>query len=208
MGTQILFFDYNRIYTLKEAATIKIKPISDQQVKVLVENEDIRKYKIPFEKVSATDNDSMEFIYRLLFMILEETGISFLEDDLNVEVYPACGGNYYVMIAKEKDGDGIRLQKESTDSGDMHILQIEKAQDIRGAMQCLRQNCALLPHRISLYSYGRAYYLLMEFTPEQVANANFKILKLQLNEFGNFCRKAIEYEGILAEHGHHCGEMM
>ncbi len=179
-----------------------IKKITDKRVKVLIEAKDIRDYKVPYQRLNTADDQSAEFIYKILLKILEETGISFLENALILEATPACGGNYYITITVGNDPDTpLQLRKSGGENDEMRIFLLQHPDHIRGMQKILAGHPTLLPSESSLYLYQNRLYCTMEFSPMQLEHPKFAALMLQLNEYGLPCRTGVEYEGILVERG-------
>ncbi len=181
---------------------MKIKKISADQVKVLIESEDINRYQVPYHKLSAGDDESVEFIYHLLFLIFDETGVSFLENVISVEAYPACAGNYYITITRtDEQGEGISLTKEDTRGQSAYIFCIEKLEHLEGVTAVLEQHPSFIPDASPLYKYNGKYYLLLDFSQQQTEKKEFSSFLLRLGEYMFPCKAVPENEGFLLERG-------
>lgn len=181
---------------------MKIKKLSEDRVKVLVESEDINRYKVPYQRLSMADEESAEFIYELLFLIFEETGVSFLENAVSLEISPACGGNYYITVTRSEEKDGwVLLTRGSPDSEDMYIFALHKLTDLAGLAALFKIHPTLLPSSSALYKYIDTYYVVLEFPPQLTALDDFSVFLLQLSEYMDPCRARTENEGILLERG-------
>ena len=179
-----------------------IKKISEECVKVLIESEDINRYNIPYHKLSSSDDDSVEFIYRLLFVISEQTGVNLLESAISVEASPACGGNYFLTLCrKNEDSEGMSLRKEGQMPGDMFIFAVEAPQDLHGVKCILEQYKYIIPERCSLYQMAERYYVIMDFSVEQTEHRDFDRLMRGLGEYMLPLRATPESEGYLCERG-------
>ena len=178
-----------------------IKKISEDTVKVLIESEDINHYRVPYHKLSDRDEDSIEFIFELLFLIYEETGVSFLENAVNIQAWPAAGDNFFLEIQKLVDEEGVFFSKEGASESDLYIFALDQVSDICGLMELLRQQAVFFPERCELYRLAETYFVVMEFSPMQSANAGFKKLLIRLCEFALPCRAPTELEGKLCERG-------
>ncbi|MBR5782611.1 MAG: adaptor protein MecA [Clostridia bacterium] len=172
-----------------------IKKISDDQVKVLIESTDVNRYRIPYHKLSLQDDESMDFLYHLLFLIFEETGVSFLENAVTVEARLATGGNYFITFTRSEDEEGMLLQKEEQSEA-LYIFSPEHIEDIAGFVTALRR-MPTLPSRCALYKWNREYYILLEY-PDEPFKSN---ALTQLNEYASLCRDSSLLEGILCERG-------
>ena len=178
-----------------------IKKISEDQVKVLIESADINQYKTPYHKLNIQDEDSIEFIYQLLFLIYEQTGVSFLENAVFVEARPAQGCNYFITFTRKAEEDeGILLQKEDLQEA-LYIYMLRRLEDLPAFLRALRTHKALLPHRCALYRMKESYYIILEYSPEQSRGAEFDKLLLILNEFAERCSMPAELDGRLIERG-------
>ena len=179
-----------------------IKKISDDCVKVLIEAEDIQRYKVPYATLSTADEASAEFIYRLLFLIYEETGISFLEDGISVEAYPACNENYYITLTRDGDADSpMRLIKEGDEETEIFVFQIKNLKDLCGVQRLLEYTPRLFPKESKLYKCFGKYYLYFTFLPAQTEKNDFGQLLRSLCEYTDPCKSSLLCEGILNEWG-------
>ncbi len=191
------------IYTEYEGAEkMIIKKISEKCVKVLIESDDINRYKIPYHKLSSSDEDSLDFIYRLLFLIFDETGVSFLENAVDIQAFPAYGNNYYITVTRtDEQQEGLSLSKDSVENGDFLIFAAERLEDLLGINKLISRNPRLMPENSILYKYAGQYYIVLTFSLSQVENPAFKAFLLQLQEFAQLCKALPESEGILCERG-------
>lgn len=179
-----------------------IKKISEECVKVLIESEDINRYNIPYHKLSSSDEDSVEFIYRLLFVISEQTGVNLLESAISVEASPACGGNYFLTLSrKNEESEGMSLRKEGQPQSDMFIFALESAEDLHGVIDVLKQHKCFIPKRCSLYRLTGRYYIIMDFPAEQTEHKDFDKMMRHLGEYLLPLRATPESEGYLCERG-------
>lgn len=183
---------------------MKFKVLSEHCVKVLMETEDICRFDLPFTALHAEDEKTLEFIYRLLFLVWEETGISFVEGDVTVTARSGCGSGYYIVITRGADpaGDGIRLVKDiDAPENAMLIYTFKEYRDILGLRHCVRRFPAFVPKTARLQRYGGYYYIVLEFTPVQIADRSWQIFETELGEFYQKCKKPFETEALLTEHG-------
>ncbi len=183
---------------------MKFKVLSENSVKVLVETEDIRRFDMPLSALRADDPKTLEFIYRLLFMVLEETDVSFLESEVTVTARGGYGEGYYIVITRENgpSRDGIRfVMSGDVPENAMFIYTFREYRDILGLRHCLERFPAFAPRGACLRRYGETYYILLEFTPEQVADKNWTIFESELGEFYRKCQKPYDTEAFLAERG-------
>ncbi|MBQ6946713.1 MAG: adaptor protein MecA [Clostridia bacterium] len=180
---------------------MKIKKITDNRVKVLVESGDISKYRVPYHRLNTADDQSAEFIYQLLLKIKEQTGISFLETSILLEATPTIGGNYYVTITGGNESDGWILQKDNEKEEELRIFCLENPKDLPDAAKLFVKYPALLPESSALYKYAGRYYCVLEFSSLQMAHKDFSPLTLQLAEYMIPCKGSPENEGILLERG-------
>lgn len=179
-----------------------IKKISEECVKVLIETRDINRYNVPYHKLSGADEESVEFIYRLLFIIYEETGVSFLESAISVEACPACGGNYFLTLCrKSEESEGLSLRKEGEVQSDTFIYALERAEDLQGLKIALGHYGRFIPNRCALYRMNGTYYVIMDFPAEQTALPDFKALTYCIGEYLEPLKATPESEGYLCERG-------
>lgn len=180
---------------------MKIKKLSENRVKVLIESQDIARYRVPYHRLNTADEHSAEFIYLLLVKIKEQTGISFLECSVLLEASPACGGNYYITVTGGPESDGWQLRKEGGESEECRIFSPRRLQDLGRAIKIFDRFPFLRPEGSALYKYGGTYYCVLDFSPVQMAHKEFDLLILQLSEFMTPCKGSAENEGVLLERG-------
>lgn len=181
---------------------MKIKVLSDASVKVLMENEDINAYQMPFSALNQNDAHSLEFICELLFIILEKTGISFLEDDLMIEATGGWGGNYYILVSRSDQSVGIHLKKDGHQLDNvMFIYMFTNPRDFRGLATCFARFSNFIPTDSELFKLGKQYYILLSFDAEQTKHPAFSMLGCSLCEYFKKCRHIPELEGVLRERG-------
>lgn len=179
-----------------------IKKISEECVKVLIESDDVNRYNIPYYKLSSTDDESVEFIYRLLFLIYEQTGVSFLETAISVEASPACGGNFFLTISrKAEQQEGMFLRKEGEIQSDMFLFKLETPSDLTGVKSVLEQHKRFIPERCALYKLAGNYYIIFDFSVSQTENEQFEKFIRQLGEYLFPLKATPESEGYLCERG-------
>ncbi len=179
-----------------------IKKLSCDSVKVLIESEDIDKYNVPYHKLSIHDEDSVEFIYRLLFSIYDQTGVSLTEGALNVEAIPACAGNYFITVSRKKDTDeGIFLLKQDDRQGDIFIFSPDLLEDVEGMALLFASHPDMKPSEAALYCLEEKYYILLRFPLHVSESEDFGIFLLKLSEYATRCPYSFENEGVLHERG-------
>lgn len=179
-----------------------IKKISEECVKVLIETEDINRYNIPYHKLSSNDEESVEFIYRLLFLIFEETGVSFLESAISVEASPACAGNYFLTLSrKSTQSEGMSLRKEGQVQSDMFIYALDTPEDLWGVRNVLKKYTLFIPERCALYKLAGNYYIIFDFPIEQTTHPDFEKFMRMMDEYLQPLRATPESEGYLCERG-------
>jgi len=179
-----------------------IKKINEECVKVLVETQDINRYNVPYHKLSGADEESVEFIYRLLFIIYEETGVSFLESAVSVEASPACGGNYFLTLCrKSEESEGMSLRKEGQTLSDTFLFSTEHPEELKGLKIALEQYGRFIPNRCALYRMNGTYFVILDFPAEQTALPDFKALTYRIGEYLRPLKATPENEGYLCERG-------
>ncbi|MBR4086825.1 MAG: adaptor protein MecA, partial [Clostridia bacterium] len=77
-----------------------MKVLDENRVKILIEDQDIELYDLPFEKINYDDRYSRAFIMELLQKTYEETGVNFCECKVMVEVIPGVSNSYYILLSK------------------------------------------------------------------------------------------------------------
>lgn len=177
-----------------------VKVLDNDRVKILMEDQDIAFYDLPFEKLSEEDPDSQAFIYELIQKTQERTGIDFKDCKVMIEVVPGVSGSYYILLTRmREEGEGkICFDKADLAEREVYIFRINHAWDIPSFFELMS---GFSPEESSLYFFGESYYALLAFNPSIIKNSDFNFFLLSLEEFADRCRYQYINEALLMEWG-------
>ena len=177
-----------------------VKVLDENRVKILVEDQDIAYYDLPFEKLSDDDPASRNFIYDLIRKTYEHTGIDFKDCKVMIEVVPGISGSYYVLLTRiSEDGEEkLHFDKAEIAERETYIFKLPQAGAVFAFFGSLKVSP---PQESRLYLLGDAYYAVLLFDPTTTQKASFKKLMVSLSEFASRCRYRYMNEGILKEWG-------
>lgn len=177
-----------------------LKALGENSVKVLMEDQDIERYNLPFEKLNYDDPHSRAFIYELIKKSYEQTGINFQDCRLMVEVIPGFSRAYYILITK-LDGEGseeIEFDKAEVGEPETLTFRLENAMQVYRFFEILEQTP---PQKSTLYYYNGSYYTVLEFSVNNTLANDMNLKLKQLEEYGGRCRYCYENEAFLTEKG-------
>ena len=177
-----------------------VKVLDENRVKILMEDQDIELYDLPFEKLNNEDPVSRAFLYELIQLTYEQTGVNFQDCHLMVGVVPGVSRAYYILLTRmsyEGDGGVEREYTERTEP-EMYIYKLDQGEDVIKFFQYL-QNCP--PQKSELYRYNGVYYILLNFFPHAPNDCFFEQQLTRLEEYGSRCKFRFFNESILKEWG-------
>ncbi len=179
---------------------MRLKVLDENRVKILIEDQDIELYDLPFEKINYDDRYSRAFIMELLQKTYEETGVNFFECKVMVEVIPGVSKSYYILLSKiNRSGDmQIEFDKAEPSENDTYIFCIETAEKL---IRFLKQINMFYPIKNEVYFYNNSYYVLLNFTPQITSRNEFGLFLSKMEEYGERCKFKITNEAILKEWG-------
>lgn len=177
-----------------------LKIIDENRVKILMEDQDIDRYGLPFEKLNYDDPHSREFICGLIKKTYEETGINLCDSRVMVEVVPGVARSYYILISKMKQGgeEQIEFDKAELPEPQEYIFLINSGYDL---VCFLGQLKGFYPQNSTLYLYNQHYYILLSYQPWAVNDIRFPDLLNHLEEYGTRCEYRLENVSFLKEYG-------
>lgn len=177
-----------------------VKVLDENRVKILMEDQDIAYYDLPFDKISDDDPVSKAFIYELLHKTYERTGMNFQNCRVMIEVVPGVAESYYILLTRiQEEGDGkFEFGKTEMAEREMYVFKLDRAQNVPVFFSLLR-NCP--PEQSDLYYWNDIYYVTVFFAPAMIEKNEFKRLLLSLEEFADRCKFCYANEGFLKEWG-------
>lgn len=177
-----------------------LKVLDENRVKILIEDQDIVLYDLPFEKINYDDRYSRAFIMELLQKTYEETGLNFCECKVMVEVIPGVSNSYYILLSKiEGNGEKqIEFDKAESSENDAYIFCLKTAEDL---IRFLKQIHLFYPIKNDVYFFNDSYYVLLNFTPQVTSKNEFGLFLSKMEEYGERCKFKIINEAVLKEWG-------
>ncbi len=177
-----------------------VKVLDENRVKILMEDQDIDFYGLPFEKINYDDPLSRTFIYELIQKTYDETGVNFQDCRVMIEVVPGVSRTYYILLSK-MDADGLeKIEFDKADRTDVevYIFRLNCGADVLNLIDKLER---YRPERSELYYYGDCYYFVLSFPSYLTARPEFSLFLMQLEEYGGRCRYHYCNESLLREWG-------
>ena len=177
-----------------------VKVLDENRVKILMEDQDIDYYDLPFEKLNYDDPVSKAFLYELIQKTYDQTGVNFLDCRLMIEVVPGVSRTYYILLTRirHEGGEKVEFDKADCTEMEMYIFKLEKGSEVLKFFKGLRQHP---PSKSDLYFYNGVYYVTLAFPPHFTAESEFQNYLQHLEEFGERCRYRYTNESILREWG-------
>lgn len=177
-----------------------VKVLDENRVKILMEDQDIAYYDVPFEKLDYDDPISKAFIYELIHKTYESTGVDFKNCRVMIEVIPGVSRAYYILLTRmDQEGlECIQFDKVESIEREVYIFKLKSAYEV---LRFFNQLSCFPPDGSSLYFYGDYYYAVISYSLGIIKEQGFLKLMLSLEEYGERCRFQLLNEGLLAEWG-------
>ncbi len=177
-----------------------VKVLDERRVKILIEDQDVSVYNLPFEKLNYDDPYSKSFIYDLIRKTYEQTGIDFQDCCVMIEVIPGFARSYFILLTKmEEDGEKkVEFDKAERSEPEVYIYKMDRGGEVLRFFSSLN---AYQPEISELYYYEGHYYVVLTFPPHVVAEKGFLLFLEQLNEFAHRCKYRYYNSGLLSEWG-------
>lgn len=173
------------------------KVINKDKVKVLIEKNEFSKSFL--DDIQNQTEEGKNALALLLINIYNETGISFLNSDVYIELVTGISNSFYIIITR-LDAQSTNEQQLMQNESDMYIYRLNNIEDIFDIANKIDTN--LLTSN-SLYKYKNSYYLLVSFKKENIEKTLETFSRLAkkckwrlindaiLNEWGTLIKKDI-----------------
>jgi negative regulator of genetic competence, sporulation and motility len=189
-----------------------VKVLDENRVKILMEDNDIEFYDLPFEKLNYDDPLSRAFIYELIQKTYDQTGVDFMDCRVMIEVIPGVSRAYYILLTKiEQEGqEQFEFDKADKAEAETYIFKLNHGTEVLRFFKCL---CEFDPESSELYYYNQKYYITLSFSPAVTVDPKFGLLLNRLEEYGgrvlyNYTNEAFLKEwGELLVGGDACGTL-
>lgn len=177
-----------------------VKVLDENRVKILMEDQDIALYDLPFEKLNYDDPFSRAFIYELIQKTYDQTGVDFQDSRVMIEVVPGVSRTYYILLTRMEQGGREKIEFDKADRTDteMYIFKVERGADVLKLFRSMR---AYRPEKSELYFYKNRYYVALAFPPHVTSQSEFARFLARLEEYGGRCRYHYMNEAVLKEWG-------
>ncbi len=181
-----------------------VKVLDENRVKILMEDQDIDYYDLPFERINEGEPHVQSFLYGLLEKTRDETGLDLNNCSLMVEVIPGVSRSYYILITRisGEEKDKISFDKMERMDLEMYLFFIQDGKEVLDFLNHLK---SFPPEKCELYYYRKGYYVALMYRPYQTARPGFASFIMQSEEFGGRCRYSAMNIGILREWGERIG---
>ena len=173
------------------------KVINNDKVKVLIENDEIDKTFLNDLQInSGCARDVLAF---LLINIYNETGISFLNSKVCLEIIEGRLKAYYIVITRinddESDNIVVTQQLEETD---MYIYNVVNIENLFDAAKIIESE---LIHTNVLIEYKNKHYLMLSFKGDFEKNDKLKHCIKNLDNLLERCKTKLIADAFLIEWG-------
>lgn len=177
-----------------------VKVLDQNRVKILMEDQDVEFYGLPFEKINYDDPHSRAFIYELIQKTYDQTGVDFKDCRVMIEVIPGVSGAYYILLSKmEREGqDRIEFDKAERSDSEVYVFRLSRGVEVLRFFEFL-QKCQ--PEISELYFYLNDYYVMLTYPAPMTVKEEFLQFLTRLEEYGGRCRYQYENEALLKEWG-------
>ncbi len=177
-----------------------VKVLDENRVKILMEDQDIEFYGLPFERINYEDPLSRAFIYDLIQKTYDQTGVNFQDCRLMIEVVPGVSRTYYILLSKmEADGrEKIEFDKADRTDTEVYIFRLDHGSDVLRFFAGMK---AFRPDISELYRYRNGYYVMLSFSALVTVSPEFSQFLMRLEEYGGRCRYHYTNEALLKEWG-------
>lgn len=177
-----------------------VKVLDENRVKILMEDQDIEFYGLPFERINYDDPLSRSFIYDLIQKTYDQTGVNFQDCRVMIEVVPGVSRSYYILLTKiDREGrEKIEFDKADRTDTEVYIFRIERGSDVLNFFGRMKQ---FRPETSELYRYQSSYYITLSFPANLTVRSEFTLFLVQLEEYGGRCRYHYINESLLKEWG-------
>lgn len=177
-----------------------VKVLDENRVKILMEDQDIELYGLPFEKINYDDPLSRAFIYELIQKTYDQTGVNFQDCRVMIEVVPGVSRAYYILLTKiQREGrEKIEFDKADRADTEVYIFKLDQGSDVLKFFQSMTQ---FRPDTSELYSYKNCFYVTLSFSSSLTVKPEFSLFLMRLEEYGGRCRYHYINESLLKEWG-------
>ncbi len=177
-----------------------LKILDEDRVKILMEEQDIEHYDLPFEKLNYDDPYSRAFIYELMQKTYDETGIDLSDSRVMIEVVPGVARAYYILISRIKqEGERkIEFDKAEIPEAEEYIFCLCKGEEL---LRFLKHFKIFYPQNSEIYLYNQQYYVLLSYGPQTVKEPRFLEFIYGLEEYGKRCDYQFHNAALLKERG-------
>ncbi len=177
-----------------------VKVLDENRIKILMEDQDVDLYNLPFERINEEETAVRSFIYDLLEKAREETGIDLNNSSLMVEVIPGVSRSYYILITRipGEGNEKIEFEHNLSFEPEMYLFLIDNGSDL---LCFINQLKLYPPEKIEVFYFQKKYYVMFSYDQRRLESYGFSSFLLRLEEFGKRCRFHSINIGLLREWG-------
>lgn len=161
-----------------------VKVLDENRVKILMEDNDIEFYDLPFERLNYDDPLSRAFIYELIQKTYDQTGVDFMDCRVMIEVIPGVSRAYYILLTKiDQEGqEQFEFDKADRIETEIYIYKLNNGTDVLKFFKKLQE---FKPQTSELYYYNQNYYVALSFLPNATLDPHFECFLMHLQEYGS-----------------------
>lgn len=175
---------------------LKIEPLDDKTVKVVLSKNDMEGYRLTYEEMDYNNPDTRRVILRLIEQIKKEVAIDLSQGKLFIEAFPYADGGcilYVNVLDVEKAGTPPGKHRTSFDTP--LIFAFDNLDSLAALSGRLNRRYSHVILKNSLYYMEGSYYLMI-YTYFKMDS---QITHL-LNEYGRFAGKGAVRSSFIQEH--------
>ena len=173
------------------------KVINNDKVKILVENSEIDKTFL--YNLNTNNEVAKDTLAYLLISIYNETGISFLNSKVYIEIIEGTTNTYYIIITrlKSQDNDDFIIA-EPLQEDDMYIYHIKNIENLFDASKIIDIDFI---QKDQLLEYKDKLYFLIYFKNQYLQNEQLRLGISKLDNLFTRCKSKLVADAILNEWG-------
>lgn len=177
---------------------MKIEPLDDKTVKVVLSKVDMDGFQLTYEEMDYQNPETKRVILHLIDEIRDQVDIDLSEGKLFIEAFPYADGGciLYVNVLDTARGTDVRLPKKHRTSFDTPLIFVfEDLSSLSALAVRLNARYSHVILKDSLYLLDHKYYLMI-YTYFKMDN---EIIHL-LGEYGRFYGKGAVRSSLIKEH--------
>ena len=186
---------YSRWFWLgvREVQDVKIEPISENRIKVILSCYDILELNFDVSSLSTDTVEARLFFKDVLKKAEEKFGFSANVDRIVVEALPSVRDGYVIYITKASE-DLSLIKAEMKNKETNAVFSFIDFGTLKTAVRVVLD---VFYGRSDLFVLDNKYYLVLDSVLEE----NFSKAEIMLTEFGEKILNSVMFESVLNEYG-------